>query len=82
MAEPLDTRNALKQQLKGAVLHDPHERTWLFCEMLKRAQQGDAFFAGAENHACEAGLYALGQADAPEPFINGEFGAGGGKAGL
>jgi uncharacterized protein (DUF169 family) len=47
-----------------------------FCEMLKRAQQGDAFFAGAENHACEAGLYVLGQADAPEPFINGEFGAG------
>jgi uncharacterized protein (DUF169 family) len=47
-----------------------------FCEMLKRAQQGNAFFADAENHACEAGLYVLGQADAPEPFINGEFGAG------
>jgi len=47
-----------------------------FCEMLKRAQQGYAFFAGAENHACEAGLYVLGQADAPEFFINGEFGAG------
>ena len=47
-----------------------------FCEMLKNAQQGHAFFAGAENHTCEAGLYVLGQADAPEPFINGEFGAG------
>jgi len=46
------------------------------CEMLKNAQQGHAFFAGAENHTCEAGLYVLGQADAPEPFINGEFGAG------
>jgi uncharacterized protein (DUF169 family) len=47
-----------------------------FCEMLKKAQQGHAFFADAENHACEAGLYVLGQADSPEPFISGEFGAG------
>jgi len=47
-----------------------------FCEMLKRAQEGNAFFADAENHTCEGGLYVLGQADAPEPFINGEFGAG------
>jgi uncharacterized protein (DUF169 family) len=47
-----------------------------FCEMLKKAQQGHVFFAGPENHACEAGLYVLGQADAPEPFISGEFGAG------
>lgn len=55
---------------------EPIEEKMAFCEMLKRAQQGDAFFADAENHACEAGLYVLGQADAPEPFINGEFGAG------
>jgi uncharacterized protein (DUF169 family) len=47
-----------------------------FCEMLKRAQEGDAFYADAKNHTCEAGLYVLGQADAPEPFIGGEFGAG------
>ena len=47
-----------------------------FCEMLKRAQEGSAFFADAENHTCEAGLYVLGQADSPEPFISGEFGAG------
>jgi len=47
-----------------------------FCEMLKRAQQGNAFYADAENHTCGAGLYVLGQADAPEPFIGGEFGAG------
>ena len=47
-----------------------------FCEMLKRAQEGNAFFADAENHTCEAGLYVLGQADAPEPFISGRFGAG------
>jgi len=47
-----------------------------FCEMLKKAQQGNAFFADAENHACEAGQYVLGQADSPESFISGEFGAG------
>jgi uncharacterized protein (DUF169 family) len=47
-----------------------------FCEMLKKAQQGNVFFADEENHACEAGLYVLGLADSPEPFISGEFGAG------
>jgi uncharacterized protein (DUF169 family) len=47
-----------------------------FCEMLKKAQEGNAFYADKENHTCEAGLYVLGQADAPEPFISGEFGAG------
>ena len=46
------------------------------CEMLKRAQEGDAFYAGKDNHSCEAGLYVLGQAEAPEQFINGAFGAG------
>jgi len=46
------------------------------CEMLKRAQEGNVFFVDKENHTCEAGLYVLGQADAPEPFISGEFGAG------
>jgi len=46
------------------------------CEMLKRAQEGNAFFADQENHICDAGLYVLGQADAPEPYISGEFGAG------
>jgi uncharacterized protein (DUF169 family) len=46
------------------------------CEMLKKAQEGNAFFVDKENHTCEAGLYILGQADAPEPFISGRFGAG------
>ena len=44
-----------------------------FCQMLKHAQEGNAFYADMENHTCEAGLYVLGQADAPEPFISGEF---------
>ncbi len=47
-----------------------------FCEMLKRAQEGNVFFVDKENHTCEAGLYVLGQADASEPYISGEFGAG------
>ena len=46
------------------------------CEMLKRAQEGNAFYSDKENHTCEAGLYVLGQADVPEPFLSGEFGAG------
>jgi uncharacterized protein (DUF169 family) len=47
-----------------------------FCEMLKKAQKGNVFYAAAGNHTCDAGLYVLGQADAPTPFISGEFGAG------
>jgi uncharacterized protein (DUF169 family) len=46
------------------------------CEMLKRAQEGNVFYADKENHTCEAGPYVLGQSDAPAPFISGEFGAG------
>lgn len=46
------------------------------CEMLKKAQEGNAFFASEENHTCEAGPYVLGLADAPEPFVSGRFGAG------
>jgi uncharacterized protein (DUF169 family) len=46
------------------------------CEMLKRAQEGNGFFVDKENHTCEAGPYVLGQADAPELFISGGFGAG------
>ena len=46
------------------------------CEMLKKAQDGASFFADAQNHTCEAGLYVLGQADIGEAFANGDFGAG------
>ncbi len=46
------------------------------CEMLKKAQEGNVFYADKENHTCDAGPYVLGQADAPGPFISGEFGAG------
>lgn len=50
--------------------------TMALCEMLVRAQQGGVFYADRENHSCEAGTYVLGQADAPGPFISGQFGAG------
>jgi uncharacterized protein (DUF169 family) len=50
--------------------------TMAFCEMLKVAQEGNTFYADAENHTCDAGRYVLGQSDASEPFISGEFGAG------
>jgi uncharacterized protein (DUF169 family) len=46
------------------------------CEMLQRAQEGRSFFADARSHTCEAGLYVLGQTEAPDPYISGEFGAG------
>ena len=46
------------------------------CEMLKKAQTGHVFYAGAENHTCEAGTYVLGQREIEEPFVSGEFGAG------
>jgi uncharacterized protein (DUF169 family) len=46
------------------------------CEMLKKAQEGNVFFVDKESHTCEAGSYVLGQADAPGPYISGQFGAG------
>jgi uncharacterized protein (DUF169 family) len=52
------------------------EEKMALCEMLNKAQGGSAFFADAANHACEAGMYVLGQADIGEPFVNGDFGAG------
>jgi uncharacterized protein (DUF169 family) len=46
------------------------------CQMLKKAQEGNVFFADRENHTCEAGSYVLGHSDAMEPFVSGKFGAG------
>jgi len=45
------------------------------CEMLKSTQEGNVFFADKGSHTCEAGLYVLGQAEVPGPFVSGEFGA-------
>ncbi len=46
------------------------------CEMLRAAQNGNAFYADNENHSCEAGLYVLGQGEINKSFLNGRYGAG------
>ena len=46
------------------------------CEMLKRAMEGHDFYADVENHTCPAGPYVLGQEEAEEAFVSGQFGAG------
>jgi uncharacterized protein (DUF169 family) len=55
---------------------DRIDENMALCQMLKAAQEGNAFFADAKNHTCGAGLYVLGQEDISGPFISGEFGAG------
>jgi uncharacterized protein (DUF169 family) len=50
--------------------------TMALCEMLKRAQGGEVFYADLENHTCEAGPYVLGQREIEKQFVSGEFGAG------
>jgi uncharacterized protein (DUF169 family) len=47
-----------------------------FCEMIKWAQDGNAFYAEIEDHTCGAGLYLLGMIDAALPYVNGEYGTG------
>ncbi len=47
-----------------------------FCEMLKKAQGGEVFYADMKNHTCEAGAYVLGQREIEEQFVSGEFGSG------
>ena len=44
------------------------------CEMLKRAGEGNAFYADKENFTC--GAYVLGMADVSGVSLSGEFGAG------
>ena len=46
------------------------------CEMLVTAQKGESFYADKENHACEAGLYVLGQGEMNKHFLDGRYGAG------
>ena len=46
------------------------------CEMLVTAQKGEIFYVDSANHACEAGLYVLGQGGLNKPFLNGRYGAG------
>ena len=55
---------------------DRLSRNMALCEMLKTAQEGEVFYADAQNHNCDAGLYVLGQTEGKEQFLNGEYGAG------
>jgi uncharacterized protein (DUF169 family) len=55
---------------------EPIDETTTLCSMLKKAQEGSCFYAGPENHTCEAGPYVMGQTGIREQFINGEWGAG------
>ena len=52
------------------------EQKMALCEMLKKAQGGEVFYADMDNHTCEAGPYVLGQREIEEQFVSGEFGAG------
>jgi uncharacterized protein (DUF169 family) len=63
LTRPPETINRLDQKMA-------------LCEMLKKAQGGDVFYADAANHTCEAGQYILGQGEIEDQFVSGEFGAG------
>ena len=45
------------------------------CEMLRRAQDGHAFYAAPENHSCGGGLFIMGK-PLPHAFTTGEYVAG------
>ncbi len=46
------------------------------CEMLKNALEGNSFYAGIGNHACEPGSYILGQTELKPQYASGSYGAG------
>ncbi len=45
-----------------------------FCEMLKVAQDGNAFYAAKEDHECKAGLIPLGMSEPDPIFDSGQIG--------
>jgi uncharacterized protein (DUF169 family) len=51
------------------------DATMRLCEMLRHAQNGNAFYAAAEDHLCGAALYALGK-DLPPVYTSGVYGTG------
>jgi uncharacterized protein (DUF169 family) len=52
------------------------DKVMTLCEMLRYAQDGNAFYADNDNHTCDAGLYILGQEEIAEPYYNGQYGTG------
>jgi uncharacterized protein (DUF169 family) len=63
----------LSKPLRGTAKLD---KKLCLCEMLKAAFEGNSLCATAEDHACDAGLYVLGQTELAEQYLNGQFGAG------
>lgn len=70
--QPVGVKFLVKRPDKIARLGE----SMALCEMLKRAQESDAFYVDTENHTCRGGLYILGQAEVPQRYLNGEWGAG------
>lgn len=54
----------------------PIDQKMTLCEMLVKAQKGDQFYSGPQDHTCSAGTYILGQEEVKPQYISGEFGAG------
>jgi uncharacterized protein (DUF169 family) len=54
---------------------EPLEHRMAFCEMIKHAQLGNAFYSRYPNHTCAAGPLVLGGPSAPDAFETGDFGA-------
>jgi uncharacterized protein (DUF169 family) len=42
------------------------------CQMLRKAQEGNAFYAAPDNHTCTGGLYIMGK-ELPHPYTTGEY---------
>jgi len=52
------------------------DKKMTLCQMIKYAQDGNAFYAELEDHTCDAGLYVAGMKDVEQAYINGEYGTG------
>jgi uncharacterized protein (DUF169 family) len=70
--QPVAIKYLVRPPLKISRL----EQRMALCEMLRKAQEEEPFYADAGNHTCEAGPYVLGHKDVEEQFISGEYGAG------
>jgi len=67
---------AVKYLVTAPQTMSPLSERMALCEMLKRAQGGEVFYAQVKDHTCEAGQYILGQREIEDQFISGQFGAG------
>jgi len=71
--EPVGVKLLAKRPDMGEKLTE----NMALCEMLKRAQDANAYYADKENHTCNAPSFLLGlEQDVAETLGSGEFGAG------